>query len=292
MYEGILVDCQAEFDRIVSTKSDLKRHSVLFATIMKLRRLCNHGTISLAITGPRSPAPPGKRPKPGKPQPDIAGDALCEFCSTSDEDASASLDGLDACPVCVRWLADSEASPFQGWTNKPSTSSSGTSSTRRSPSGASTPNSLSFVSPRLPPFGLPDGHSSKLIAVAENIHKSCSETDTKSIVFTSWRSTLDILTRMLCTRGVPSLRIDGRVPFADRSVVLSKFRDDPTITVLLMSIDTGAIGLTLTNANRVHIVEPQWNPSVEAQAIARALRMGQTRTVTVIKYVTEKTVEQ
>ncbi|OCL09465.1 DNA repair protein rad5 [Glonium stellatum] len=59
-----------------------------------------------------------------------------------------------------------------------------------------------------------------------------------------------------------------------------------------MSVETGAVGLTLTVANHVHIVEPQWNPSVEEQAIARALRMGQTRTVTVIKYVTEKTVEQ
>ncbi|RYP37998.1 hypothetical protein DL767_002726 [Monosporascus sp. MG133] len=50
--------------------------------------------------------------------------------------------------------------------------------------------------------------------------------------------------------------------------------------------------LTLTVANRVHIVEPQWNPSVEEQAVARALRMGQTRTVTVVKYITVKTVEQ
>ena len=47
---------------------------------------------------------------------------------------------------------------------------------------------------------------------------------------------------MLYARGIPSLRIDGRVPFTDRSVVLLKFRDDPTIPVLLMSIDTGAIG--------------------------------------------------
>ena len=42
----------------------------------------------------------------------------------------------------------------------------------------------------------------------------------------------------------------------------------------------------------MHIIEPQWNPSVEAQAIARALRMGQTREVTVVRYVVEKTVEQ
>ena len=42
----------------------------------------------------------------------------------------------------------------------------------------------------------------------------------------------------------------------------------------------------------VHIVEPQWNPSIEAQAIGRALRMGQTRPVTVFKYITENSVEK
>ncbi|KAF5522000.1 putative ATP-dependent helicase [Colletotrichum aenigma] len=59
-----------------------------------------------------------------------------------------------------------------------------------------------------------------------------------------------------------------------------------------MSIGTGAVGLNLTAANYVHIVEPQWNPSVEEQAIARALRMGQTREVTVLRYVVQRTVEQ
>lgn len=50
--------------------------------------------------------------------------------------------------------------------------------------------------------------------------------------------------------------------------------------------------LNLTVANRVHIVEPQWNPSVEKQAIARALRMGQTQEVIIIRYAIEDTVEQ
>lgn len=50
--------------------------------------------------------------------------------------------------------------------------------------------------------------------------------------------------------------------------------------------------LTLTAANYVHIVEPQWNPTVEEQAIGRALRMGQTRHVTILKYITTGTVEQ
>jgi SWI/SNF-related matrix-associated actin-dependent regulator of chromatin subfamily A3 len=61
-------------------------------------------------------------------------------------------------------------------------------------------------------------------------------------VFTSWRSTLDILANMLTDRGIPCLRIDGRVSFSDRLEILSKFREDPNTPVLLMSIETGAVG--------------------------------------------------
>lgn len=78
-----------------------------------------------------------------------------------------------------------------------------------------------------------------------------------------------------------------------------------------MTIGTGAVGyihskktshcfygylpcnrLNLTVANKVHLVEPQWNPAVEEQAIARALRMGQTRQVTITRYVMKTTIEQ
>jgi SWI/SNF-related matrix-associated actin-dependent regulator of chromatin subfamily A3 len=50
--------------------------------------------------------------------------------------------------------------------------------------------------------------------------------------------------------------------------------------------------LNLTVASRIYIVEPQWNPSVESQAIGRALRLGQEKQVTVVRYIMENTVEQ
>lgn len=59
-----------------------------------------------------------------------------------------------------------------------------------------------------------------------------------------------------------------------------------------MTTGTGAFGLNLTSANRVFIVEPQWNPSVETQAIARALRLGQGKPVLVTRYMINRTVEQ
>ena len=70
-----------------------------------------------------------------------------------------------------------------------------------------------------------------------------------------------------------------------------------TITILRLrwnEVKANAIfiSITLTDANIVHIVEPQWNPTKEEQAIARAVRIGQTRTVTVFKYITERSVEE
>ncbi|KAK4102528.1 hypothetical protein N658DRAFT_469140 [Parathielavia hyrcaniae] len=59
-----------------------------------------------------------------------------------------------------------------------------------------------------------------------------------------------------------------------------------------MTVQTGAVGLDITAANYVHLVEPHWNPSVEDQAIARAFRMGQTRDVTIIRYVVKSSVEE
>lgn len=59
-----------------------------------------------------------------------------------------------------------------------------------------------------------------------------------------------------------------------------------------MTLGVGANGLDLTIANRVYLVEPQWNPSVEKQAIGRTLRIGQKKRVTVTRYVTEDSVEE
>ncbi|ROV93251.1 hypothetical protein VPNG_09535 [Cytospora leucostoma] len=136
-----------------------------------------------------------------------------------------------------------------------------------------------------------DGFSTKLTAVVDNV-VTTSSSEEKAIVFSYWKTTLNVLSRLLSQAGVNHLQVNGDTSYADRSNRLRAFKEDPELQVLLMSIGTGAVGLNLTVATRVHIVEPQWNPSVEEQAIARALRMGQTREVTVFRYVLQNTVEQ
>ena len=260
VYDGILADCQAEFDRIVSTKSEIKKYNALFTTIMKLRQLCNHGTVrGLRAAIPRSPMLFDKRRRLKKQQISTDRELFCEFCGGEDEDTAPLVDSLETCPECYRCLKSPEASLPRtsiSWLSPASPLSSLAPSTSASPS--STPQSPSPMSPNSS-FGLQEGYSSKLVAVVDNIQKSLNNSKRQapsptykfeiktslsyhSLVFTSWRSTLDILAHLLTDRGIPWLRIDGQVSFSDRSEILSKFSRDSNIPILLISIGTGAVG--------------------------------------------------
>jgi len=59
-----------------------------------------------------------------------------------------------------------------------------------------------------------------------------------------------------------------------------------------MTLGTGAVGLNLAVASRIYLLEPQWNPSIESQAIGRALRLGQKEQVIIIRYIMKNTVEE
>ncbi|KAH8733177.1 P-loop containing nucleoside triphosphate hydrolase protein, partial [Phaeosphaeriaceae sp. PMI808] len=115
------------------------------------------------------------------------------------------------------------------------------------------------------------------------------------IIFTCWTRTLDLIQHYLNNAGLESQqfqRIDGECPTSKRERILEDFARSPNLRILIMTTGTGAVGLNLATANRVFIVEPQWNPSVENQAIARALRLGQKQPVLVTRYVVDGTVEQ
>jgi SNF2 family DNA or RNA helicase len=73
---------------------------------------------------------------------------------------------------------------------------------------------------------------------------------------------------------------------------VERFQSDPTISVFLISLKAGGSGLNLTGADTVIHFDPWWNPSVEAQATDRAHRIGQTRSVWVVKLVAQGTIEE
>ncbi|KAK1726384.1 SNF2 family domain-containing protein [Colletotrichum acutatum] len=134
------------------------------------------------------------------------------------------------------------------------------------------------------------GYSTKMEALIRDVQVDVSTT--KSIIFSCWTRTLRLVAKHLEKVGVKYHKIDGDCPLSQRQEILAQFAEDEEKRVLIMTTGTGAFGLNLTCANRVFIVELQWNPSVENQAIARAIRFGQGKKVLVTRYVIKNTVEE
>ena len=84
--------------------------------------------------------------------------------------------------------------------------------------------------------------------------------------------------------------LDGRT--RDREARVESFQNDPTIPVFLISLKAGGLGLNLTAAEYVYLLDPWWNPAVEAQAIDRSHRIGQTQHVFAYRLIARDTVEQ
>ncbi|PMD49328.1 uncharacterized protein K444DRAFT_622885 [Hyaloscypha bicolor E] len=135
-----------------------------------------------------------------------------------------------------------------------------------------------------------EGYSSKMMALISDVKEDLDQT--KSIIFSCWTNTLNLIERYLREENISFYRIDGESPLNRRQQILDEFSNSSAIPVLIMTTGTGAFGLNLTTANRVFIIEPQWNPSVENQAVARAIRMNQTKSVLVTRYIIKATVEQ
>jgi SNF2 family DNA or RNA helicase len=119
-----------------------------------------------------------------------------------------------------------------------------------------------------------------------------SEPPIKSVVFSGWTSHLDLLEIALSNASIPFTRLDGKMSRTARSAALEAFRSDPNILVILVSITAGGLGLNLTTANKVYVMEPQYNPAAEAQAVDRVHRLGQTREVTTVRYIMEDSFEE
>jgi hypothetical protein len=94
---------------------------------------------------------------------------------------------------------------------------------------------------------------------------------------------MDIVSSALATAAIPFVRLDGKSSAAQRAQMLAAFAsaDAASPRVFLASLKAGGVGLNLTAASEVHVLDPHWNPAVEDQAADRVHRLGQTRPVTV-----------
>ncbi|KAI1141783.1 SNF2 family N-terminal domain-containing protein [Hypoxylon sp. FL0543] len=132
--------------------------------------------------------------------------------------------------------------------------------------------------------------SAKIRQLITILHKEVH--DHKFIVFSQFTSMLDLVEPFFRKEGIKYTRYDGSMKNDAREEALDSLRHDPRTRVLLCSLRCGALGLNLTAASRVVILEPFWNPFVEEQAIDRVHRLTQTVDVIVYKLTIENSVEE
>jgi SWI/SNF-related matrix-associated actin-dependent regulator of chromatin subfamily A member 5 len=117
--------------------------------------------------------------------------------------------------------------------------------------------------------------------------------DSKILIFTQMTRLLDIMDDFLAFRGYRYYRIDGSTPYLSREMQIEAFQKDTSeAKIFLLSTRAGGLGINLHTANVVIIYDSDWNPQVDIQAMDRAHRIGQTREVSVYRFITEGTVEE
>lgn len=115
---------------------------------------------------------------------------------------------------------------------------------------------------------------------------------TKSVVFSQFTSFLSLIEPALTRASIPFLRLDGSMAQKARAAVLAEFAASKKGIVLLLSLRAGGVGLNLTMAKRVYMMDPWWSFAVEAQAIDRVHRMGQLDEVKVCRFIVKESIEE
>jgi non-specific serine/threonine protein kinase len=134
-----------------------------------------------------------------------------------------------------------------------------------------------------------DNHSIKLEELGREITENIS--NHKALVFSQFLGMLALIKAKLDELGVKYEYFDGSTSAPDREKAIQSFQNDESVRVFLISLKAGGVGLNLTAADYVYIVDPWWNPAVEQQAIDRTHRIGQTKNIFAYRMICRDTIE-
>ncbi len=132
-------------------------------------------------------------------------------------------------------------------------------------------------------------HSIKLDELAREITENIG--DHKALIFSQFLGMLALIKEKLREQEVDFEYFDGSTSAIDREKAIQRFQGDDNCRVFLISLKAGGVGLNLTAADYVYIVDPWWNPAVEQQAIDRTHRIGQTKNIFAYRMICKDTIE-
>ena len=132
-------------------------------------------------------------------------------------------------------------------------------------------------------------HSIKLDELAREIEENIG--DHKALIFSQFLGMLALIKKKLIKDNIPFEYFDGSTSATDREKAIQNFQNNDECRVFLISLKAGGVGLNLTAADYVYIVDPWWNPAVEQQAIDRTHRIGQTKNIFAYRMICVDTIE-
>jgi len=133
-----------------------------------------------------------------------------------------------------------------------------------------------------------DDNSAKLDEIIREIEENAG--NHKILIFSQFLKMLDLIKTHLEKHKIPFEYLDGKT--SDRASRVNHFQEDDNCRVFLMSLKAGGVGINLTEADYVYLVDPWWNPAVEQQAIDRTHRIGQKKNVFAYRMICKDTIEE
>lgn len=134
--------------------------------------------------------------------------------------------------------------------------------------------------------------STKIEALVEELYKQRAEDSSqKSIVFSQFTNMLDLVEWRLKKAGFKTAKLSGNMTPMQRDQTIKYFMENANVEVFLVSLKAGGVGINLTAASTVFLLDPWWNPSLAAQSGGRILRIGQKRPVKIIHMCIEDSIE-
>lgn len=292
-YVSMLARAQQQLGRMIEDGSIFGNYAHALEVILRLRQLCCHDSLLPEDTQDANAAPPSAPPTAEAlerllgvlragglddcciclsamyaPVVTRCAHVFCKSC------IAPALERKPACPLCR------QACKVGDLIEAPADETEGKEEDDDDPLGAAKP-------------------SAKVEALVQRLKtdlapRAAGERKTKAVVFSQFVQFLDIVQVAVREAGFKTCRLTGASSAANRDRAIREFQshEDDTPDVMLVSLKAGGVGINLTAASRVYMLDPWWNPAVEEQAMDRVHRLGQTRDVEVVRFAARDTIEE
>ncbi|GJC81743.1 DNA repair protein RAD16 [Colletotrichum liriopes] len=266
---SIMTNGQRKFDTYVAQGVLLNNYANIFGLIMQMRQVADHPDLILRKNGEGG-----------------QNTLMCNLCDEVAEDCIRSRCKHDFCRACARtWLAANDQ-PDCPKCHIPLVIDLEQPEIEQNEADVKKSSIINRI--KMEEWT----SSSKIELLVHELHKLRSDNAShKSIIFSQFSSMLQLIEWRLRRAGITTVMLDGSMNPAQRQASINHFMTKTDCECFLVSLKAGGVALNLTEASRVFIVDPWWNPAAEWQSADRCHRIGQTRPCTITRLCIEDSVE-